>query len=141
MTWAVAWRPLAERDFTECTAHIAQDNTEAALRFVDAVEETVASLAENPMLSTATHFVHPDLAGLRRRVVNGFKRHLIFYRNESAAQTRATQEDVGRSFGQARPSTRARLHEHRGPFPPLRALFAPVAAVRTPSRAPSEASL
>ena len=87
MTWAVAWRPLAERDFTECTAHIAQDNTDAALRFVDAVEETVASLAENPMLSTATHFAHPDLAGIRRRVVNGFKRYLIFYRNESATQT------------------------------------------------------
>jgi plasmid stabilization system protein ParE len=87
MTWAVAWRPLAERDFTECTAHIAQDNTVAALRFVDAVEETVASLAENPMLSTATHFAHPDLAGIRRRVVNGFSRYLIFYRNESATQT------------------------------------------------------
>lgn len=87
MTWAVAWRPLAERDFTECAAHIAQDNTDAALRFVDAVEATVASLAENPMLSTATHFAHPDLAGIRRRVVNGFKRYLIFYRNDSATRT------------------------------------------------------
>jgi plasmid stabilization system protein ParE len=51
MTWAVAWRPLAERDLIDCAAHIAQDNIEVALRFVDAVEETVASLAENPMLS------------------------------------------------------------------------------------------
>jgi toxin ParE1/3/4 len=51
------------------------------------VEETVASLVENPTLSTATHFAHPDLAGLRRRVVNGFKRYLIFYRRESATQT------------------------------------------------------
>lgn len=48
MTWAVAWRPLAERDLTDCAAHIAQDNIDAALRFVDAVEETVASLAEFP---------------------------------------------------------------------------------------------
>ncbi len=87
MTWAVAWRPLAERDLIDCAAHIAQDNIDAALRFVDAVEETVASLAENPMLSTATHFAHPDMAGLRRRVVNGFKRHLIFYRSESATRT------------------------------------------------------
>lgn len=60
MTWAVAWRPLAERDLIDCAAHIAQDNTDAALRLIDAVEETVASLAENPMLSTATHFAHPD---------------------------------------------------------------------------------
>ena len=87
MTWAVAWRPLAERDLIECAAHIAQDNIDAAVRFIEAVEETVASLGENPMLSTATHFAHPDLVGMRRRVVNGFKRYLIFYRNESAAQT------------------------------------------------------
>lgn len=87
MTWAVAWRPLAERDLTDCAAHIAQDNVDAALRFVDAVEETVASLAESPMLSTATLFAHPELAGLRRRVVNGFKRYLIFYRSESATRT------------------------------------------------------
>lgn len=40
MTWAVAWRPLAERDLIDCAAHIAQDNTDAALRFIDAVEET-----------------------------------------------------------------------------------------------------
>jgi plasmid stabilization system protein ParE len=60
MTWAVAWRPLAERDLIDCAAHIAQDNTDAALRLIDAVEETVASLAESPMLSTATHFAHPD---------------------------------------------------------------------------------
>jgi plasmid stabilization system protein ParE len=66
MTWAVAWRPLAERDLIDCAAHIAQDNTNAALRFIDAVEDTVASLAESPMLSTATHFAHPDLAGVRR---------------------------------------------------------------------------
>jgi toxin ParE1/3/4 len=87
MTWAVAWRPLAERDLIDCAANIAQDNIDAALRFVDAVEETVASLAENPMLSTATHFARADLAGLRRRVVNGFKRYLIFYRSESATLT------------------------------------------------------
>ena len=48
MTWAVAWRPLAERDLTDCAAHIAQDNIDAALRFVDAVEETVASLGAQP---------------------------------------------------------------------------------------------
>ena len=87
MTWAVAWRPLAERDLIDCAAHIAQDNTDAAVRFIDAVEETVTSLAESPMLGTATHFSHPDLAGIRRRVVNGFKRYLIFYRLESATQT------------------------------------------------------
>jgi plasmid stabilization system protein ParE len=51
VTWTVAWRPLAERDLIECAAHIAQDNTDAALRFIDAVEETVASLAGSPMLS------------------------------------------------------------------------------------------
>ena len=87
MSWAVAWRPLAERDLIDCAAHIAQDNTDAALRFVDAVEEHVASLSARPLLRPATHFTHPDLAGIRRRVVNGFNRYLIFYRSESATQT------------------------------------------------------
>ncbi len=32
MTWAVAWRPLAERDLIDCAAHIAQDNIDAAVR-------------------------------------------------------------------------------------------------------------
>jgi len=77
VTWAVAWRPVAEGDLTDCAAYIAEDNVDAALRFVDAVEETVAALAESPMLGTATHFAHPELAGLRRRVVNRFKRYLI----------------------------------------------------------------
>jgi toxin ParE1/3/4 len=87
VTWAVAWRPAAERDLISGAAHIAEDNIDAALRFIDAVEDTVASLAENPMLGTLTAFAHPELADLRRRLVNGFKRYLIFYRNESATQT------------------------------------------------------
>ena len=87
MTWAVAWRPAAERDLTDCAAYIAEDNIDAALRFIDAVEETVAALADNPMLGTAVAFAHPDLANLRRRVVNDFKRYLIFYRSASATQT------------------------------------------------------
>ena len=62
MTWAVAWRPLAERDLTDCAAYIAEDNVDAALRFVDAVEETVAALAESPMLGTTTHFAHAESA-------------------------------------------------------------------------------
>ena len=87
MTWAVAWRPAAERDLASCAAYIAEDNLDAALRFIDAVEETVAALADNPLLGTATAFAHPELAGLRRRVVHRFKRYLIFYRSEATPQT------------------------------------------------------
>jgi toxin ParE1/3/4 len=87
VTWVVAWRPAAERDLTVCAAYIAEDNVDAALRFIDAVEETVAALADGPMLGTAVTFAHPELAGLRRRVVNRFKRYLIFYRSEAATQT------------------------------------------------------
>ncbi|HYP91094.1 MAG TPA: hypothetical protein VEQ59_23170 [Polyangiaceae bacterium] len=56
MTWTVAWRPLAERDFTECIAHIAQDNTDAALRFVDegVSELAAAAVAENEQ-QASTH--------------------------------------------------------------------------------------
>jgi toxin ParE1/3/4 len=87
VTWSVAWRPAADDDLTSLAAYIAEDNVDAALRFIDAVEETVTALAESPMLGTATAFSHPELAGLRFRLVNNFKRYLIFYRCESAIQT------------------------------------------------------
>ena len=88
MTWAVAWRPAAERDLAACAAYIAEDNVDAALRFIDAVEETVEALALSPMLGTATAFAHPELAGLRRRLVHRpFERYLIFYRAESVTET------------------------------------------------------
>ena len=59
MTWSVAWRPLAERDLIDCAAHIAQDNIDAAVRFIDAVEETVAAVLES-----MENIVDCDLVGV-----------------------------------------------------------------------------
>ena len=33
MTWAVAWRPFAERDLTDRAARIARDNIDAGFAF------------------------------------------------------------------------------------------------------------
>ena len=88
MPWDIVWRPAAEQDLTTCAAHIAADNIEAALRFIDEVEVTVNSLADSPLLGTEMSFAHPDLAGLRRRVVSQrFRNYLLFYRAITPTRT------------------------------------------------------
>jgi plasmid stabilization system protein ParE len=86
VSWAVSWRPAAAQDIADSAAHLAQDNIRAAVRFIDAVEETVGSLCRNPMLGTATAFQSPDLIGLRHRVVDRFKNYLIFYRADPSTR-------------------------------------------------------
>jgi plasmid stabilization system protein ParE len=45
--WDIVRRPAAERDLRACAAHIVDDNVDAALRFIDEVEQTVNALAES----------------------------------------------------------------------------------------------
>jgi plasmid stabilization system protein ParE len=87
VAWAVSWRPAAERDLTDCAGYIAEDSIDAALRFIDAVEGTIAAIAENPFIGIENPFAHPELAGMRRLPVNRFHNYLIFYRPSAAAQT------------------------------------------------------
>lgn len=72
--------PKALSDVEESAVYIGQDAPEAALRFLDAVEETLRLLAENPELGPARGFDRSELAGLRFFPVKGFDKHLIFYR-------------------------------------------------------------
>lgn len=58
---------------------IARDDLDAAIRFLDAVEETFRYLAESPDVGNPCHFRRAALTGLKRWHVRGFPKHLIFY--------------------------------------------------------------
>lgn len=77
----VFFRPEAERDLDEQAEYIASERSiDAALKFYEAAEETLALILAHPRLGVARRFRNPLLVGLRVCVVSGFEKHLIFYR-------------------------------------------------------------
>lgn len=66
----------------ELADHIACDNFDAAVRFLDAADATFRFLAESPDVGNQCSFSSPRAAGLLRWRIKGFERYLIFYRSE-----------------------------------------------------------
>ncbi len=69
---------VAEKDVAEIADYISHDNIDAALRFLDAVEETGDLLAHWSHLGTEID--NPHIDDLRRMQVKGFPNFLILYR-------------------------------------------------------------
>lgn len=69
----VVKRPLAETDLDEIWWYLAQDNPDAADRFLDKIEERCRTLAQFPNLGVSRDELHP---GLRSLPVG---KYLIFY--------------------------------------------------------------
>jgi toxin ParE1/3/4 len=73
--------PAAETDVDEQAAYLAQEaSLETALRFYDAASATFEKVARMPGIGEQRESAHPRLAGVRVWRVEGFKKHLIFYR-------------------------------------------------------------
>ena len=72
--------PLAAADLIEIASFIAEDNLDAAERFLDAAEETFANLVAMPLMGHAVTFQHPQAQGMRVWRVQGFANYVIFYR-------------------------------------------------------------
>lgn len=72
--------PQAVVDVIELAEYIARDSKLACLRFIEATEATFAQLARHPGLGTIGEFDSPDLVGVRRWRIQGFRRYLVFYR-------------------------------------------------------------
>ena len=72
--------PAAQQDLRELACHIATDNLEAALRFLDAAEAALQQLAQMPLLGEACHFQTPEAAGIRLWMIPRFPNYLLFYR-------------------------------------------------------------
>jgi toxin ParE1/3/4 len=83
MRKSITKSPRAYNDLIEIACYIAQDNIEAADRFLIAVEETFDRLAKASEIGSLCPFKNPLAKEIRVWPVKGFKRYLIFYRSES----------------------------------------------------------
>ena len=80
MNSLVRKRPAAPRDLLEHFVALGECAGEvAALRFLQAAEDTFAELAAMPYMGRAEDFDNPRLTGMRRWRVRGFDSYLIFY--------------------------------------------------------------
>lgn len=69
----------ARTDIVELAVHIGHDNVSAANRFLDASDETFASLPQQPFMGAVYPTKNPRLKGVRVIRVRGFPNHLAFY--------------------------------------------------------------
>lgn len=74
------WHRLAEEDLTEAYLYIGADSLAAAERLLDAVEDAVQFLLENPGAGRKREFLSPRAQGVQSWLVKGFQAYLIFYR-------------------------------------------------------------
>lgn len=79
MTKRIVITPRASKDIDEHFTYIAQNNSNTALQFFDAVRQTFAKLAQMPGMGRSYPVTNPRLEGLRKWSVKGFEKHLIFY--------------------------------------------------------------
>lgn len=73
-------RHVAELDALGYFEYIRQHNPDAALRFLEAVDRTIAGLALQPLKGRLRKFPGRDLKNIRSWRVDGFENYLIFYR-------------------------------------------------------------
>ena len=79
--------PRAQDDIDEHAIHIAGDNLDAGLRFLDAIDHARSELAHLPEIGSARRFDPPALSGLRVWPVPRFENWLIFCRIDEQALT------------------------------------------------------
>lgn len=73
----VCYSPFAREDIESSATYIADRNSQAARRFLQAVQDTVKRIAEFPTLGVV--YPHPDHPGLRAKLVTAFRNFIIFY--------------------------------------------------------------
>lgn len=79
MAKRITLRPQASRDIDDHYQFIAQKNSDAALAFFDAVRGTIAQIARMPGIDGVYPVKQPNLQGIRKWAVKGFKKYFIFY--------------------------------------------------------------
>ena len=80
----VVRRPQARRDIVATALYIAEESPDAARRFLEAVERTIAAVTSMPGIGAPRRYRDPRLEGLRMIAVTGFEKHLVFYRPDEA---------------------------------------------------------
>jgi toxin ParE1/3/4 len=79
MTKKINLTVKANLDLEEHLLYLAQNNSDAALRFFESARETFAQLAKNPSMGRLYPVSNLKLSGLRKWSVKGFEKYLIFY--------------------------------------------------------------
>src|SRR5262245_25169681 len=78
---ATIWNTRASReDALDCYLYIAQNNPEAAERFLDALEAAFARLADMPRVGAPQEWRSARLREVRMWPIPQFSNYLIFYR-------------------------------------------------------------
>ena len=72
--------PQARRDLVEIADYISNNNVEAAMRFLDAAEESIQFLAANSLVGQSFDPANESVPPLRVWPVHGFRNYLIFSR-------------------------------------------------------------
>ena len=80
----VRWRHTARSDLLHLARCIAQDNPDAAHRFLDAARAATEMLAELPKLGAGGRFRSRGLRRIRIWSIRGFEKILIIYAAERA---------------------------------------------------------
>jgi toxin ParE1/3/4 len=75
----VRWRPTARNDLLQLAHWIANDNQDAAQRFLDAAREATDLLAQLPRLGPSGRFRSRGLRRVRIWPIRGFDRILLIY--------------------------------------------------------------
>jgi len=72
-------RRLAIADIASHSNHIAERNLEAAFRFLDAIESTIALLCQFPEAGGIVPTTRPETQALRAKLVTDFGNYMILY--------------------------------------------------------------
>ncbi len=72
-------RPRTDSDIDELADYIAQDNLDAAIRFMDSLQNTLELISGQPRIGSLRYAHLPMLEGLRVLAVSGFGNHMVFY--------------------------------------------------------------
>lgn len=80
---AILKRPAAERDIEDCFVYITEDNLDAGLAFLVAVEESLEQLSKMPLMGKTKEFSNHLLSGIRMWPMKGFDAYLLFYRADA----------------------------------------------------------
>lgn len=73
--------PAADRDLDDQAAYLAREaSLDVALRFYDAAATSFEQIARRPGIGEQRPTANPRLEGLRVWRIQGFEKHLIFYR-------------------------------------------------------------
>jgi toxin ParE1/3/4 len=101
---AITRRLRAIQDLEEIVDYLTQHSPPAGLRFVDTVEVSLGRLEQFPLLGRACRFRDPSLRDVRRRPVDGWKQHMIYYRPAAngieALRIIHSARDAGAVFGE-----------------------------------------